>query len=183
MEEAFHTKKVSVHSLGQDILCLEFMTPAYAQSIIDVVEEEDEWTSVPHQYATHDVVLEDRFPDLFEIIKEHLDHSVWPIVKKYWNIDDYEFETYSAFVVKYSEETQTSLDMHHDDSFISASIKLNDDYSGGLLTWPRQSADNGPAPVGSIIVWPGKITHPHYCSELKGGTKYSLTIWTKECTK
>lgn len=183
MEEAFHTKNIKVRSIGQDILCLEFMTPSYAKAIIEIAEEVKEWTSVPHRYATHDVLLEEKFPDLFEIIQEHLNHGVWPIVKKYWQMEDFNFQAYSAFVVKYSEDTQTSLDLHHDDSFISASIKLNDEYSGGLLQFPRQNADNGPVPVGSILVWPGRITHPHKCSDLTSGTKYSLTIWTRECTK
>jgi predicted 2-oxoglutarate/Fe(II)-dependent dioxygenase YbiX len=60
---------------------------------------------------------------------------------------------------------------------VSASIKLNDDYEGGVLEFPRQQFDNSSVAVGSLIAWPSLVTHPHASTPLQSGVKYSLTIW------
>ena len=55
---------------------------------------------------------------------------------------------------------------------------LNNNYDGGILTFPRQSVTNQEVKVGDLLIWPSEITHPHNSTELKGGEKYSITIWT-----
>jgi predicted 2-oxoglutarate/Fe(II)-dependent dioxygenase YbiX len=67
--------------------------------------------------------------------------------------------------------------MHHDVAQVSASIKLNDDYEGAVLEFPRQKFANSDVPVGDVIAWPSLVTHPHASSQLTRGVKYSLTIW------
>ena len=77
-------------------------------------------------------------------------------------------------------ESQKSLHLHHDESHISGSVKLNEAYEGGVLKFPRQDFTNEELKVGQLLCWPSKITHPHLSTELRSGTKYSLTIWTQE---
>ena len=60
---------------------------------------------------------------------------------------------------------------------MSASIKLNDGYEGAELEFPRQNFTNADVPVGSLIVWPSLVTHPHASQPLVSGEKFSLTIW------
>ena len=88
------------------------------------------------------------------------------------------YEIRDLFAIKYSMESQKSLRLHHDMPLVSGSLKLNNNYAGGELVFPRQGVDNRELEVGSIIIWPGQVTHPHECKELKSGTKYSLTLWT-----
>ena len=94
-----------------------------------------------------------------------------------WALDQ-EVETKDIFIVKYSKDTQTKLKMHVDDSYISGSIKLNNNYEGGILTFPRQSVTNQETEVGDLLIWPSQITHPHNSTLLEEGEKYSITIWT-----
>jgi predicted 2-oxoglutarate/Fe(II)-dependent dioxygenase YbiX len=82
------------------------------------------------------------------------------------------------FTIKYSMDTQRKLNLHHDMSLVSGSLKLNNNYTGGELYFPRQGVSNSQLDVGSIILWPGQVTHPHECKELESGVKYSLTLWT-----
>jgi hypothetical protein len=84
-----------------------------------------------------------------------------------------------VFVMKYNLSGQTSLGLHHDASLVTGSVKLNSDYKGAELSFPRQGFTNEDVPVGDIILFPGQVTHGHRCEELEGGTKYSLTIWTR----
>jgi predicted 2-oxoglutarate/Fe(II)-dependent dioxygenase YbiX len=72
---------------------------------------------------------------------------------------------------------QEELRMHHDVAQVSASIKLNDDYDGALLEFPRQNFTNADVAVGDALVWPSLVTHPHASTQLTRGEKYSLTIW------
>ena len=73
--------------------------------------------------------------------------------------------------------------MHHDDSYITGSIKLNNDYTGAELLFPRQKFSNKDVQVGDLLLFPGEVTHPHKCAPLKSGEKYSLTMWTKDIEK
>jgi predicted 2-oxoglutarate/Fe(II)-dependent dioxygenase YbiX len=83
-----------------------------------------------------------------------------------------------AFTMRYSMETQKSLGLHTDASLITGSVKLNDNYEGATLYFPRQDFTNLDVPVGSCILFPSEVTHGHYVDELKSGVKYSLTMWT-----
>jgi predicted 2-oxoglutarate/Fe(II)-dependent dioxygenase YbiX len=74
---------------------------------------------------------------------------------------------------------QRDLRLHSDLSLVTGSVKLNDDYTGGDLYFPRQKFSNKDVPVGKCILFPGQVTHSHTSKELESGTKFSLTIWTK----
>jgi predicted 2-oxoglutarate/Fe(II)-dependent dioxygenase YbiX len=72
---------------------------------------------------------------------------------------------------------QEELRMHHDVAQVSASIKLNNDYEGAELEFPRQGFTNADVPVGDLLAWPSMVTHQHASRPLTKGVKYSLTIW------
>jgi predicted 2-oxoglutarate/Fe(II)-dependent dioxygenase YbiX len=83
-----------------------------------------------------------------------------------------------AFVMKYSMDTQRKLNLHNDASLVTGSVKLNDNFEGGDLLFPRQGISNKDIPPGKMILFPGMVTHGHECTELTKGTKYSLTMWS-----
>ena len=83
-----------------------------------------------------------------------------------------------AFVMRYSLDTQTSLALHTDASLVTGSVKLNDNYVGADLVFPRQNFSNRDIPVGKCLLFPGAVTHGHTCTELTEGVKYSLTMWS-----
>jgi hypothetical protein len=66
---------------------------------------------------------------------------------------------------------------------VSGSVKLNDNYQGAELTFPRQHFTNRHITRGIMLMWPGQVTHPHVCEPLEEGVKYSLTLWTKRFTQ
>jgi len=80
-------------------------------------------------------------------------------------------------VIRYALGEQEELRLHHDVAQVSASIKLNDDYEGAELEFPRQGWTNADMPVGTLVTWPSLVTHPHATRPLRSGVKYSLTIW------
>ena len=83
-----------------------------------------------------------------------------------------------AFTMRYSMETQKELGLHTDASLVTGSVKLNEDYEGAELIFPRQNFSNIKVSKGQCILFPGEVTHGHYVPELLSGVKYSLTMWT-----
>jgi hypothetical protein len=110
-------------------------------------------------------------------LEEHWQKVLFPVIERHW----YPMEMYAlrdAFVMRYSLDTQTSLRLHTDASLVTGSVKLNDDYLGADLYFPRQKVSNRDIPIGKCILFPGQVTHGHTCTELTHGVKYSLTMWT-----
>ena len=160
-----------------DIVCMPFWTPEFCEVVIRAAEATGAFDSDPSDPVPgHEVSLAVISPRLFEAVEQDIGIRMWPQIKKWWPLVDY-YGLRDAFVIKYAMGQQEHLRMHHDVAQVSASIKLNDNYEGGVLEFPRQSFDNFNVPVGSLIAWPSLVTHPHASTPLKNGVKYSLTIW------
>jgi len=168
--------------VAEDILHAPFLSKDFCQTLFDFAKSFEGWESNRQDthYSTHDCHLKKHAPVFYDIISDALEEVIFPKAASWWEINA--FEVSDMFIVKYSEETQKSLAYHHDESYISASIKINDDYKGGVLNFPHKKYDNSNLSVGDIILWPSQITHLHGSSKVEG-EKYSLTIWTQQCTK
>jgi predicted 2-oxoglutarate/Fe(II)-dependent dioxygenase YbiX len=113
---------------------------------------------------------------LFEAVEQDIGMRMWPAIRQWWPYVDYH-GLRDVFVIRYAMGEQEELRMHHDIAQVSASIKLNDDYEGAELVFPRQEFSNDAVPVGDMVVWPSLVTHPHESKPLRSGVKYSLTVW------
>ena len=162
--------------LTDDILLIDYLTPSMCDSLIELSERHggykpDEGDKVPAQ--------EIRLTELgvFDSIAQHWEEHIAPILdEEFLNCPCYGVR--DAFIIKYDMEGQRTLPLHSDASLVTGSIKLNDDYTGGELYFPRQKFSNKDVPVGKCILFPSQVTHPHEVHELLSGKKLSLTIWT-----
>ena len=73
-----------------------------------------------------------------------------------------------------TEEGQTKLRLHNDNSLLTLFMILNDDYGGCETVFPRQNWDTSKLKAGHVGIFPGTITHPHFTKSLKSGVKYTL---------
>ena len=167
------TRKYDI--LSDDIIVIDFMSEDMCQNMISLAEDKTfnfmEGDKVPSQ----DLRLKEI--GLWEQLKEHWNRTVYEIVYDYWN-PCHMYGLRDAFIIKYEMDKQRSLRLHNDASLVTGSIKLNDNYEGGILEFPRQGVSNKDVPVGKCILFPGQVTHGHTSTELLSGTKYSLTIWS-----
>ena len=161
--------------LSDDIILIDFMSKDMCENMISLAEEKTfnmmEGDKVPSQ----DLRL--REIGLWKSLEKHWMKTVYDIVYEYW----YPCHMYGlrdAFIIKYEMDKQRSLRLHTDASLVTGSIKLNDDYEGGLLEFPRQGISNKDIPIGKCLLFPGQVTHGHTSTELLSGIKYSLTIWS-----
>ena len=63
-------------------------------------------------------------------------------------------------------------------SRFTLNVKLNTDFEGAELHFPRQKWSNKDIPKGWCFVWPSQVTHPHEADPLISGVKYTLASWT-----
>jgi hypothetical protein len=166
--------------LGNDIFVLKnLFSKKWCADLIAACEEKKDWEQLPNdlfpaQEIRLNTLLEKRFTEHFEQVYAN---TIVPQIEAYWpklkmhGIRD-------LFAIKYSPETQSSLELHHDMSLVSATIKLSNDYEGAVLDFPRQNINNSTMEVGDAIFWPAQVTHPHQSLPITKGTKYSLVLWT-----
>ena len=164
------------HEVAPDIYLLPFWTPAFCSAVIRAAEligfEPDSDDPVPG----HEVSLASISPALYGAVQGDVGGRIWPQLQAMWPLIEYR-GLRDAFVIRYLPDEQESLRIHQDIAQVSASVRLNDDYEGAALTFPRQGYDNIAQPVGSLLAWPSLVTHPHEASRLTRGVKYGLTIW------
>ena len=163
--------------LDTDMYTASFLTPAMCQYLIDVSDKHGGWE--PLEY--------DKFPaqeirvaelNLWEDFAGIWDEYVGPLYESLWfPIQHYGLR--DAFVMRYAMDTQKELPLHHDASLVTGSVKLNENYAGADLWFPRQKVSNEATPIGEMILFPGQVTHGHECTSLTSGVKYSLTMWSK----
>lgn len=116
--------------------------------------------------------------NFFDSYVEHFQDDIEPILQEVFT------ETFGKisgwfppYIIKY-DQTGQKADLHNDVSQITFNVKLNNDYEGCDLYFPRQKFNCKDVPVGYATIWPSTVTHPHGSTELKSGIKYSFVSWT-----
>jgi len=170
-------ERTGIDEVAPDLLVTRFWTPEMCRAVIRAAEEVGGFAADPDDPVPgYEVSLAVISPKLYDNLQNDLGTRIWPQLRSVWPLVDYH-GVRDAFVIKYSLDTQTELRLHHDVAQVSASVKLNDDYVGAELDFPRQNFTNAGVPVGSLLVWPSLVTHPHQTQPLVSGVKYALTIW------
>lgn len=94
------------------------------------------WVNNRHiRYPTYDISIDKLSPSVLEYILLFFTEKLAPLVLDNFNINPhfYALNIRDAFIVKYDENTQQSLELHTDESDLSVIITLseNEEYSGG----------------------------------------------------
>lgn len=162
--------------ISDDMLLIDFMTQDQCERLIDVADNNGAWGSLEYdKFPAQEIRMKEL--GLWDELEQHWNNNVVPLYEHYWQpLQHYGLR--DGFVMRYAMDTQVSLNLHHDASLVTGSVKLNDDYEGAELVYPRQKFSNADIPVGKCILFPGQVSHGHECLPLKSGVKYSLTIWT-----
>lgn len=166
-----------VHEVATEMYAMSCWTPEFCAALIRSAD-------LVGGYSSHDgdpvpgqeISLAAISPRLFEAVQNDMGIRIWPQLQQHWPLIDYHGIN-DAFIIRYEVGGQEELRIHHDVAQVSASVKLNNDYSGAELQFPRQNFSNAQLPVGSLVAWPSLVTHPHLSAPITRGVKYSLTIW------
>jgi len=174
-----YTQTKSYDILSDDMLLIDFMSEDMCKKMISLSEKHT------FKSLSYDKVkgqeLRVKEMGIYEELQKHFMSYVAPIIESYWK-PCHVYGIKDAFLIKYDQKRQNELKLHNDASLVSGTIKLNDDYEGGELYFPRQNFSNQDIPIGKCILFPSQVTHGHTSKKLLSGTKYSMTIWTQRYT-
>lgn len=164
--------------IDKDMFVIDFMTQSQCDNLIEISDRHGEWGSLSYdKFPAKEIRLKSLGQSYWDDLERHWDRHVNPLAEQFWRpLAMYGLR--DAFTMRYSVDTQKKLNLHTDASLVTGSVKLNDDYEGAILNFPRQGVTNEHIPVGKAIIFPGQVTHGHECTELISGVKYSLTMWT-----
>jgi GR25 family glycosyltransferase involved in LPS biosynthesis/glycosyltransferase involved in cell wall biosynthesis len=172
-----------------DLICDEnipdvFSYPLFTQEFCSLVIEEannlNEWTKERHDnYPTTDILLESIGLD--KIYSQVLREFVYPCAIHKWKLEGGPWPDLSSenFMIKYDEDVQGHLALHHDAGLISCVLTLNKDFEGGgTWFWRQQKVHKGN--IGEISIHPAKITHRHGGRPISKGERYIIVSF---CSK
>ena len=165
--------------ISDDMLLIDFMSADMCQKMISLSEKHT-FKSLSYDKVKGQELRLREF-GLWDELEDHWNTNIYPIVHEFWN-PCHMWGMRDAFLIKYEMDKQKDLPLHNDASLVTGSVKLNDDYEGGVLEFPRQKLSNKDIPIGKCILFPGQVTHGHLSTPITEGTKYSLTIWSQRYT-
>ena len=133
------------------------------------------WTTRRHEsYPTTDIPVE-KIKQIFNFVLFSFADIFNKIKKSYCFTEEVSFNIKDLFIVKYDEQMQNKLDLHHDGSFLSMNILLSDpkDFEGGgtyfndgLTVFLEQ---------GDLLVHSGKVKHSGL--PVTKGTRYIMVAF------
>lgn len=171
-----------VEEVANDILCVEFWKPDFCKLIIENADNINQYETRPNDNVPGQELRIDKISkDLYISFCKHWKTVLQPILDEYFLLpaESWFIGWKIPFIIKYEMNKQRYLRPHMDGSLITGTVRMNNDYTGGDLVFPRQKFKNTNVPVGSILLWPSSIQHLHFSDTLLSGTKYTLTAWTK----
>ena len=166
-----------LRKVADEMFAMSCWTREFCGALIRAAELTGAFELNPHDPVPgHEVSLAVISPQLFNAVEVDFGVRIWPQLQNQWPLIDYH-GIQDVFVIKYEVGQQEELRMHHDVAQVSASIKLNDEYQGAELQFPRQNFSNRELKVGEMVAWPSLVTHPHCSAPIVSGVKYSATVW------
>jgi hypothetical protein len=171
-----------VEQVANDILLIEFWKPEFCNILINAADSINQYESRPSDPVPGQELRIDQISnDLYISFCRHWKQTVQPILNEFYMLpaEQWFMGWKVPFIIKYEMHKQRYLRPHMDGSLVTGTVRLNYEYTGGDLVFPRQKYKNTNVPVGSMLVWPSSIQHIHYSDTLLSGTKYSLVAWTK----
>lgn len=180
-KKGIHVESGKNYTVEKDIITVPFWSEDLCRQFVELAQFYD------HKFHDHEqptdqlgysaLYFSHISQYLFDDYVAHYARDLLPIIKEVWphaKVPGWQ----SPFILKYSIDGKRHLAPHHDLSALSWNIKLNNDYEGAALEFPRQGITNKDTPIGHLMLWPSTITHYHQVPPIISGVKYSVTGWT-----
>ncbi len=164
--------------VAPDIIGTPFLTPECSTRIAEAAEGAGPWEPLPGDNVPGDELRmriwdAGRTTQFAGLLNKHLAS----IVESHWRPTTWRNPS-DVFFIRYSAGGQPSIRLHEDKSYLSCSIKLRGPCAGGQLWFPRQNFNDSLIPAGWLLLWPGRVTHPHQVLPVTKGKRISIVVWT-----
>jgi GR25 family glycosyltransferase involved in LPS biosynthesis len=155
-------------------------TQLFCDELIAMAEAENKWTEGRHEfYPTNDVLLQEL--GLGDIYKRVIREIITPLATHIWKLEGAWLTnpTDETFMIKYSMDKQGHLSLHHDHSYFTCGVKLNDEFDGGGTYFPKYGVCLTPRRNGNAFLHPGAITHKHGARPIHAGLRYIIVSFIR----
>ena len=155
-------------------------TQLFCDELIAMAEAENKWTEGRHEfYPTNDVLLQEL--GLGDIYKRVIREIITPLATHIWKLEGAWLANPSdeTFMIKYSMDKQGHLSLHHDHSYFTCGVKLNDEFDGGGTYFPKYGVCLTPRRNGNAFLHPGAITHKHGARPIHAGLRYIIVSFIR----
>ena len=180
-KNAIHPDSGKTYEVYKDIIITPFWTEEFCNHLVLAAEMyQDRFQNTiqgPGSYAWKDMALNHISDVTFFYYCRQYKKDLIPILHEVYG-KTIEIEGwFTPQLLRYDTAGQHVIE-HYDVSLITVNVKLNNNYDGCDLIFPRQNFSCKDIPPGHAIVWPSAITHPHYSTPLVSGKKYAMSSWT-----
>ena len=180
LPELEYDKAMSVLEVADGILSIPFFSVEECRQLVAETKESVLWAPLPGDNVPGDELRIKNYREaMFSSIENELKKRLESVIQQRWNPCVWK-PVKDLFLIRYSSKAQPSIRLHEDQSYFSCSIVLKRACNGGDLYFPRQRYNDRLVEVGTLLVWPSRITHPHCVSPVKKGSRVSMVVWTKE---
>lgn len=162
-----------------DVFSFPLFNEDFCKAVVDHANKMDNWQADRHDfYPTIDVLLEKI--GLNEVYTRVLKEYGYACAIHMWQLEGKNWPNMKSenFMIKYTEEKQGHLSLHHDYSDISFVLALNEEYEGGGTYFHRQKKLHK-GKTGHISLHPGAITHRHGGRPVHRGERYIVVSFCR----
>jgi hypothetical protein len=180
--DGIHADSGKTFRVEKDIIITPFFTKEYCDEIVTFCKNYRDFFKNTGDYG-------DAYPNYslgFQMIGDmvyynyikHFSERIIPIINETYLWDRNIQGFFYPFINRFEEGAQTSMPLHNERSTVSIVVKLNDDFVGGGLNFPRQEFNTKDLEVGTAIFFPGCVTHPHFVEKIDSGERYTMVGFT-----
>ncbi len=169
-----------VSEIGNDIFAVPLFTCSYCDRLTSFVDAVASFTidSDNDAFAAPEFKVRDLSPLIERSVRHVIVQHIAPIMYQKWCVVP--SIIHDPFIIKYSSSTKNKMERHHDmHSDVTISVNLNNTFEGGGLHFVRQNITTSGLPVGTAVIFPGRVTHMHEALPIHSGRRLVLTIWTE----
>lgn len=168
------------YEVAPGFIAVEFWKPEFCEFLIQASKDKQFISNYGDPVPGAELRITELNPNLFESYMNHYKRWIFPILSDYYclPIEQWFVGWKTPFIIKYEMDGQRYLRPHFDGSLVTSTIKLNDEYTGGELIFPKSKYNAKNMEIGSMLIWASSIDTVHYSSELLSGKKYSFVGWT-----
>ncbi len=176
--------------LAEQIWQFDLFTPEWCALLIEECEHHGGWLTVAERSAAADSAhagIEDLYepdttlswealPGLEAVYAAVIEHHVRPVLERLW--PTWTLQKWDPPATRrYEPHVVAGMDLHHDAESVGMVGYLNADFIGGGTYFPRWGVTVGDAAnirVGSVVTFPGGVSHVHGAHPVTAGRRYTL---------
>jgi hypothetical protein len=183
-----------VTEIGEQVYLFPLFTEEFCARLLEEAESQPGWVTVLEKVEAAHSAPQAGFADVIDVIEpdttlsfeempgacalyaEVIRNHVQPILEGLWTT--FRLQKWDVPAVRrYEPHVVSGMELHYDAETVGMVGYLSSGFTGGGTHFPRWGltvGDSGNVRVGSVIVYPGGVSHEHLAHPITAGRRYTL---------